>query len=206
MATTQTFRSALNGFNREDVVRYIEFLNAKHQTEVNQLRTELETLRASQKQEEERPAEEPQPSPDLSQEVQRLQEELDAALAAKGLAEENLKTALDEKIATVAQLDSALRQQNSFKSRMEEELEAYRRAERTERLARERAEQLYRQANGALSDATVKVDAAAGQIGTLTDRVMDQLGQLQEAVAGSKRALRDAVATMYTIKPQEDEE
>ena len=35
------FRSALGGFNRQDVVNYIEYSNAKHNTLVNQLRAEL---------------------------------------------------------------------------------------------------------------------------------------------------------------------
>ena len=104
-----------------------------------------------------------------------------------------------------AKLDEALQQQISYKTRLDEELEAYRRAERTERYARERAEQLYRQANGALADATAKVDDAAQQVSQMTDRVMAQLAQLQDAVVGSKQALRDAAATMYTIRPYGEE-
>ena len=46
--TEQTFRSALNGFNREDVVRYLEYINAQHTTELNQLRSELEYLRSKE--------------------------------------------------------------------------------------------------------------------------------------------------------------
>ena len=45
MAEILNFRSAFNGFHREDVVHYIEYLNAKHTTEVNQLNAELEQLR-----------------------------------------------------------------------------------------------------------------------------------------------------------------
>ena len=46
--TEQTFRSALNGFNREDVVRYLEYINAQHAAELNQLRSELEYLRGKE--------------------------------------------------------------------------------------------------------------------------------------------------------------
>ena len=46
MAATQNFRSAFNGFNREDVVHYLEYLNTKHTNQVNQLTAENETLRA----------------------------------------------------------------------------------------------------------------------------------------------------------------
>ena len=44
MAESHNFRTALNGFKREDVVRYIEYLNSKHNTLVNQLRTENQAL------------------------------------------------------------------------------------------------------------------------------------------------------------------
>ena len=42
MAAFQNFRSALNGFNREDVVRYIEFINNQHNAQVAQLNTQLQ--------------------------------------------------------------------------------------------------------------------------------------------------------------------
>ena len=44
MAAFQNFRSAVGGFNREDVVRYIEYMNNKHASQVNQLNTELQAL------------------------------------------------------------------------------------------------------------------------------------------------------------------
>ena len=46
MPAPQNFRSAFNGFNREDVVRYLEYINAKHTAEVNQLTSEADYLRA----------------------------------------------------------------------------------------------------------------------------------------------------------------
>ena len=48
MAEARIFRSALNGFNREDVVRYIESLNAKHTALVNQLTSEKQSLATEQ--------------------------------------------------------------------------------------------------------------------------------------------------------------
>lgn len=209
MAVQQNFRSALNGFNREDVVHYIEYLNAKHIAEINQLKSELEFLRGKEngQQTPQAPAEEAAPEeeqidPVIEQQAARIRELFDE----KNELVKKLEALQQEKDALEARLNDATAEKNQTASRMEEELEAYRRAERTERLARERAEQMYRQANGALSDATVKVSDAADQIGELTDRVMEQLGQLQSAVTGSKQALRDAAATMYTIRPNTDEE
>ena len=46
MAAPQNFRSALNGFNREDVVHYLEYLNTRHSTELNKLKLENEALQA----------------------------------------------------------------------------------------------------------------------------------------------------------------
>jgi len=42
----QTFRSAFNGFRREDVVRYIEYMNNKHNAQVEQLNNQLQTAYA----------------------------------------------------------------------------------------------------------------------------------------------------------------
>ena len=46
MLEQQNFRSAFNGFNREDVVHYLEYINTKHTNQVNALTTEVEELRA----------------------------------------------------------------------------------------------------------------------------------------------------------------
>lgn len=204
MAVQQNFRTAFNGFNREDVVHYIEFLNAKHTAEINQLHSELEYLRGAQAKHEEAPAASQAEENDdlIEQQAGRIRELFDEK---NGLLKQ-LQEAEAEKARLAAELEAARQQGKNAQSRMEEELEVYRRAERTERLARERADQLYRQANGALADATGMVDEAAGQIGQLTDRVMAQLGELQAAVSGSKQALRDAAATMYAICPNAGEE
>ena len=68
-------------------------------------------------------------------------------------------------------------------------------------MARERAELVYHQINGVLAEVTAKVDGTAAEIGAMTDQVMAQLSQLQVAVSSSKQALKDAAATMYAIRP-----
>ena len=187
----QTFRSAFNGFNREDVVSYIEYLNAQHAAEINQLHSELNFLR--NKASEEAPAEPAANEADelIEQQAARIRELFDRCKEQ------------EQQIAKLnADLEQAAQQQNTDKSHVEEELEAYRRAEHTERMARERAEQMYRQANAVLADATVKVDDAAALISQISDKVSAQLEELQSAVSGSKQALRDATATMYAIRPE----
>ncbi|MBQ7000988.1 MAG: hypothetical protein IJN67_08095 [Oscillospiraceae bacterium] len=191
MSSPKNFRSAFNGFNREDVVHYIEYLNSKLTSEISQLQSDAEFLRDKLKN---------------ASDNTELQEQLAAAEAARDELSSQLEAVqlrnreLEQRCADLeAQLQSA--RQKTVSSPMEQELEAYRRAERMERVARERAEQVYQQANGALADATVRVDEASAQISQMTDKVSAQLEQLQSAVAGSKKALADAAATLYTIRP-----
>ena len=187
MSAPQNFRSAFNGFNREDVVRYLEYINTKHTTQVNQLNSEIDYLRTRM---------------ETIQPDSTVAEERDALLVQV----EELKnrcSELEQQLSAVQ--ESAPAQEEAapvaVPAGTAEELEAYRRAERTERIARERAELVYHQVNGVLADATAKVDGVASEISTMADQVMEQLNQLQNAVSGSKQALQDAVSTMYAIKP-----
>ena len=79
-----------------------------------------------------------------------------------------------------------------------DELEAYRRAERAERLARDRASQIYAQANAVLADATVKVEA-------ISDSMGDLYQQFNEKMQDGKNQLQEAVAALYAIRPEENE-
>ena len=204
MAVTQRFRSAFNGFNREDVVNYIEYLNTKHSAELNQMNSELDYLRTREPQLPAATADASDLEETLSQQAARIRELFDRC----NQLEEELAAAKAENEALTQQAmvpAAAEAQPAPIKSRTEDELEAYRRAERTERYARKRAEQLYQQANGALADATIKVEDAARHVGQVTDKVISQLAELQNAVADSKQALRDAAASMYTIRPHGEE-
>ena len=184
MPAPQNFRSAFNGFNREDVVHYLEYLNSKHTSEVNQLKSEVDFLHAK--------LESRQDSPEQAEQIAALTEERDVLLARV--------TELMERCAALeAQSAAPVEEAPAFSAA--EELEAYRRAERTERMARERAELVYHQINGVLAEVTAKVDGTAAEIGAMTDQVMAQLSQLQVAVSSSKQALKDAAATMYAIRP-----
>ena len=190
----QTFRTAFNGFNREDVVRYIEYLNAQHAAEINQLNSELAFLRSKAESETPAPVQTaPSENSELvDQQAARIRELFDRCKEQEQQIE-----------ALQAQLVQA-QQQTGCATRTEEELEAYRRAERMERIARERAEQMYNQANAVLADATVKVDEAAALIGQMSGKVMDELAGLQAAVADSNKSLRDAAAVMSAIRPDID--
>ena len=107
MAGIQNFRSALGGFNREDVVRYIEYINNQHKSEIEQLNTQLQTAQE--------------------------------ALAKASTADDSsLREKLQAAEARCAELEAQLANSASTAPvRVGDELEAYRRAERAERLARE---------------------------------------------------------------------
>ena len=169
MAQGQNFRSAFHGFNREDVVRYIEFQNQKHLSAVNQLKSEN----------------------------QALKDELDALRA---------KTGHEEKDALIAQLQEELAQLKNAEpaAQTDSELEAYRRAERMERAAKERSSQIYRQATAVLSDATAQIDSISDQFCQIADRIGDQIKELQVALDNSRNTLKDAASTMYAIQPEEE--
>ena len=47
MAATQRFRAAFNGFNREDVVNYIEYLNNRHTAQIEQLNNQLQEAKGA---------------------------------------------------------------------------------------------------------------------------------------------------------------
>lgn len=166
MAGVQNFRSALGGFNREDVVRYIEYMNNKHNAELAQLNTQLQTAREA---------------------------------LAQARAEDNsgLKAQLEAAQARCAELEGQLAQQGTPVVKSGDELEAYRRAERAERLARDRAAQIYAQANAALADATVKVEA-------VSDSMTSMAEQMTVQVQDAKNKLQEAVAAMYAIRPEEE--
>lgn len=224
----ENFRSSFHGFNREDVVHYLDYLNKKHDEMLSQLSSEADSLRQKLENAMQTPSEN---TDALKQRCDQLESALAAAEAEKAAlegqvselqeklaqAQEDLQAAqaenqsLENRISALqAELDGAQAVQEEEKSpaasqsAQEQELEAYRRAERTERMARERADQVYRQVNGVLADATVKVEEAAGQLADISDRVMSQLDLLRSAVDGSKRALADAAAGLYDLKPTEE--
>ena len=174
MASIHPFRSAFNGFNRQDVVNYLEYLNNQHATQVSQLTSQLQAALAKA-------------APDQVD----LREQLDAALARCEALEAELE-----------QLKEESRQ--AAISNTAQELEAYRRAERAERVAKERAQQVYSQTNAVLADVTVKTEAASNQIGAIADQVCAQLQEYQDSILGTKEAFQEAVAVLYAIHPEEE--
>ena len=174
------FRSSLNGFNRQDVVRYMEFVNNKHAAQVAQLTNELEYLRGKQD----------------TQDAGRVAQ-LEKDLSAAQLENASLRQ-------RVAELEKQLAEQSApapapAAAPSESELEAYRRAERVERVARERAKQLAQQAAQALDQAGTQAEEAAAQIAQVSSQLSEQLARLQDAMDSGRRTLRETVGAVQTL-------
>lgn len=175
MAASHSFRKALNGYNREDVVHHLEFINTRHSNQLNQYRADMQAL---------------------EKEIQQLRTRCGALELEKQGYEDQIAQLQD-------QLDQQRTQQNALASRTEEELEAYRRAERLERQAQQRAEQLFEKANGIIADAGDGVDASARRIDDLAQNLLQQLDALKKEVAAGKDALQDAAVALSALRPEE---
>ena len=105
--------------------------------------------------------------------------------------------------ARIAELEAQLAQQEPANC-TEEELEAYRRAERTERVARDRAQQIYTQAHAVLADVTLKAEAASEQFSAISQQIGEQMSAYQQSVETTRQTFQEAVATLYTIHSDEE--
>ena len=198
MEQPNQFRASFNGFNREDVVRYMEYINSKHAAQVAQLTNELEYLRGKQE------------TLDADR-VSQLERDLGTAQTEnESLKEQN--EALNRKNETLTQQNAEAKEENEhLKARIAEleqkmenqpqpeapvsgqaELEAYRRAERVERVAKERASQLTRQAAQVLEAAAGQVELSADQIDTVSAQLAELFSQLQDVVSSARHDVREA--------------
>ena len=196
MAAPQNFRSAFNGFNREDVVNYISFMTNRHETELNQLRselaglnTELESLREKNGSVEALEQE----NADAKEELARLQQELEASRSEA----EELRTRLEEIETAPAE------KQEPAAPDWTEELNAYRRAESTERRARERVGQMYDRATGAIAEATTRLEGSSDDLVRISDRVQKDLEAFREAICAGGQILAETADALSAIRPEE---
>ena len=187
----QNFRTAFHGFNREDVVRFLETATARHTAEVNQLRDEIARLEG-----------------DLSLLRMRSgdgasQEELEALQAENARLKaqvEELETQLTEPAAT------PIRDETNWK---DEELAAYRRAETVERQARNRAAQMYHRVNGLIADLAARMDGSKAEMTAAAEALRQALDQLQLALDGGQSILTEGTATLRALElehPADSEE
>jgi len=176
MSAPQNFRKAFHGFNKEDVVQYLEYINNKHNNQLNQLTGELEELRSRAE------------GDDRDARIEELQAECD-----------ELRGKLEAAEVKLRELEG--KQQETAPAENPSELEMYRRAERAEREAQEKAELIYYQVNAVLAETIGKVDGASNEIMELADQIMSQLTRLQMMVGSSKQVLQEASSVLNIIRP-----
>ena len=213
MNEPQTFRSAFNGFHREDVVNHIAYMTNKHETLVNQLRAENESLRAElealqakiedEAADQDRIPELEQTIADRDAELAAVREELEAANQLLNEQAEQmgaLREELEEAREAAAKPAAIEKSANHW-----DELRAYRRAETAERQAKERVNDLYDSANAALRSAGSTLGTANAAFEELAEKFRADLVALMETVDTGKNALTAAAETLDGLRPEETE-
>ena len=191
MSETKKFRTALNGFNRQDVVQYIEYLNNRNRSQVQQLNDQLKAAKEAPNQEISR----------LEARIAELEDQLEAKDAE--IAALQTQPAVPQPVPAVTQPVPAVTQPAPQVLSMDQELEAYRRAERAERQAHERARMVYERANAVLADVTVQADEYARAMDLACAQLIAALDTYKTAVALSRPKLDEATRTLATIRTTE---
>ena len=195
MADFSKFRTAVSGFNRTDVVNYIESASMEHQKALRKLTDERDKLAAENAQ---------------------LQTQL-TGLQARLIQVQADNDALSEQVSTLAQEGSAraeaaaqpqpapeagpIEEEPAAEtpeppaqepSLTEKELTAYRRAEQTERNAAVRARRIYTQLSNLCEDARSRYLDSGEEIAALASDLSTGLARLQDAFAEVQVIFDDA--------------
>ena len=177
MSDFSKFRGSLGGFNRTDVADYIEKLCLTHAAELKErsrraeeLQTQLEETRAKLRETE---ADRDRLQDQLQEARDQLQEAQDALEAATAPEPEPEEPEEPEEV-------EAPEEAPDYPSL---ELEAYRRAEATERLAARRAEQLSRQMQEFVAHISQRYAETGEEIAALSEDMRNDLQRLQDSLS-----------------------
>lgn len=224
MSEPLNFRSAFNGFNREDVVHYIEYLNSNHENQIKQLQADLaaaqrENLLTGDEDQDEIVADLQEQFTQQEAILTALNAEKDeliakysqletvlTALSAENKALTDKAAQLETQLAATAEKEAAANAKPQMSSYVEEELAAYRRAERVERQANERANAIYRKLRVALQDTASKTDDAVTNLDSISGQFSAQLNALRDALSDSKSYLDESIGSLENICPQQIDE
>lgn len=211
MSDFSKFRTAVSGFNRTDVVNYIESTSIEHQKALRKLTDERDKLAAENARLQTEQAE-------LQQRLEQAQADNDAlseqvnTLAQEGaeLAEQLKKSeeARQELLARPVpqpaepeeptpqpeepETEAAPEEPAQEPSLTEKELTAYRRAEQTERNAAVRARRIYAQLSNLCEDARTRYMDSGEEIAALAADLSTGLSRLQDAFAEVQVIFDDA--------------
>ena len=187
MADFSKFRSSLGGFHRGDVANYIESLSMQHAAAMKEKSGQIDALRADllaarQKLQE------------AEEEKRALQDQLDDALAALEAATAPAEDEAEDE--TEAEVEEA-------PDYPKLELEAYRRAEATERLATQRAQQLKRELVDFLENTTARYQQTGEDIAALAEDLKSGLKRLEENLSELDLLFGETAEHLETLTPAE---
>ena len=187
MADFSKFRSSLGGFHRGDVANYIESLSMQHAAAMKEKSGQIDALQAEllaarQKLQE------------AEEEKRALQIKLDDALAALEAATAPAEEAAEDE--TEAEVEEA-------PDYPKLELEAYRRAEATERLATQRAQQLKRELVDFLENTTARYQQTGEDIAALAEDLKSGLKRLEENLSELDLLFGETAEHLEALTPAE---
>ena len=211
MSDFSKFRTAVSGFNRTDVVNYIESTSIEHQKALRKLTDERDKLAAEnarlqvelaglQKRLEQAQADNDalsgqvntlaQEGAELAEQLKKSEEARQELLArpVPQPAEPEEPTPQPEEPETEATPEEPVQEP----SLTEKELTAYRRAEQTERNAAVRARRIYAQLSNLCEDARTRYMDSGEEIAALAADLSTGLSRLQDAVAEVQVIFDDA--------------
>lgn len=211
------FRAALHGFNREDVVAYIEKTTQQYETELNALREKNEALvrqlnetaasleqaqqnsvsQADYEAAKRRITELLTENQSLGDRVAELEESLaNAAENGPDLTDVTAQdlTAPIPEVSEVLPADVAPSRDYS-----ELELAAYRRAELAERAARERAADVYREVSSVFQHGNTKLDTGRQDLEQMTRALSDDVNQLLQVLNSIRSAYHETELSFEAV-------
>lgn len=186
------FRSALHGFNRTDVVQFIQAQTMEHERAIRVLKEENDRLKEA--------LEAKRTELEVCQEEKAgLAAQLEEALAAIPAAAE--EPAAEEQEAPLPDLDAPMAPATTVVAAGptnfdELELAAYRRAEMTERMARERAAASAQRMQTIFSQAEEKLNLTSQDLATLLDAFRNDCEQLQQVLNVTRGIVDESSASL----------
>ena len=199
------FRTALHGFNREDVVAFIEKLTNTHRQELNAVEEENERLRSALE----------QASRAASDENEQLVNELKETAGKLRAENDELRRQLQEAQTRAQEVKESKPAAPAFSAPMadpapveprrdysEMELAAYRRAEVMERLARDRSQTIYRQVQSVFSNGASKLEIGQNDLAQLTKTLEMDVSQLIQLLARLRGAFSETEESFRVIGDQ----
>jgi len=213
MANFTKFRTSMGGFNRADVTEYIAGLCAEHQNTLRKLQNDqadlTEKLQALERQLAELNADHARLQEDYQQ-LKDQEEYKDLVIEEQAEVCEDQKAkiaALEEQLAAAETALAAIPTEDTCKEEAPDypslELEAYRRAEATERMAAERADRMQQQLCELLDNVSDRYGETGQEIQTLADDIRVNLKRLEDSLSDLDVIFDDTTARFRQLEPAE---